>query len=63
MTNQEKATLYETIVLEGDKLNREKSKIKSENAGINMSPENQKKILEIDKRLNLLEYRLNELIR
>jgi hypothetical protein len=63
MTNQEKATLYENIVLEGDKLNREKSKIKSENAGINMSPENQKKILEIDKRLNLLEYRLNELIR
>jgi hypothetical protein len=63
MTNQEKAKLYESIVLEGDKLNREKSRIKAENAGINMSLENQKKILEIDKRLNLLELRLNELIR
>lgn len=63
MTNQDKAKLYEAIVLEGDKLNREKSKIKAENAGINISPENQKKLLEIDKRLNVLEYRLNELIR
>lgn len=63
MTNQDKAKLYEAIVLEGDKLNREKSKIKAENAGMNISPENQKKLLEIDKRLNVLEYRLNELIR
>jgi hypothetical protein len=63
MTNQEKAKLYEAIVLEGDKLNREKSKIKAENAGINISPENQKRLLEIDNRLNVLEYRLNELIR
>ena len=63
MTNQDKAKLYEAIVLEGDKLNREKSRIKAENAGMNISPENQKKLLEIDKRLNVLEYRLNELIR
>jgi hypothetical protein len=63
MTNQEKANLYEAIVLEGDKLNREKSRIKAENAGINISAENQKKLLEIDKRLNLLENRLNALIR
>lgn len=63
MTNQEKAMMYEAIILEGDKLNREKSKIKAQNAGINISPENQKKLLEIDKRLNVLENRLNELIR
>ena len=63
MTNQEKALMYEVIIAEGDKLNREKSKIKAQNAGINMSPENQKVISEIDKRLNLLEARLNELIR
>jgi hypothetical protein len=55
--------MYEAIIAEGDKLNREKSKIKAQNAGINMSPENQKVVSEIDKRLNLLEARLNELIR
>jgi Zn-dependent oligopeptidase len=63
MTNQEKANLYEIIISEGDKLNREKSKIKAENAGINISPENQKRLSEIDQRLSLLENRLNELIR
>jgi Zn-dependent oligopeptidase len=63
MTNQEKANLYEVIISEGDKLNREKSKIKAENAGINISPENQKRLGEIDQRLSLLENRLNELIR
>jgi hypothetical protein len=55
--------MYEAIIAEGDKLNREKSKIKAQNAGINMSPENQKAVSEIDKRLNILEARLNELIR
>jgi Zn-dependent oligopeptidase len=54
MTNQEKANLYEVIISEGDKLNREKSKIKAENAGINISPENQKRLTEIDQRLSLL---------
>ena len=63
MTNQEKANLYEVIISEGDRLNREKSKIKAENAGINISPENQKRLSEIDQRLSLLENRLNELIR
>lgn len=63
MTNQEKALMYEAIIAEGDKLNREKSKIKAQNAGINMSPENLKSVSEIDKRLNILEARLNELIR
>jgi Zn-dependent oligopeptidase len=63
MTNQEKANLYEVIISEGDRLNREKSKIKAENAGINISPENQKRLTEIDQRLSLLENRLNELIR
>jgi hypothetical protein len=55
--------MYEAIVAEGDKLNREKSKLKAENAGINMSPERQQKVSEIDKRLSILEDRLNELIR
>ena len=63
MTNQEKALMYEAIVAEGDKLNREKSRLKSENAGINMSPERQKEVLYIDRRLSILEARLNELIR
>lgn len=63
MTNQEKALMYEAIVAEGDKLNREKSRLKSENAGINMSPERQKEVLDIDIRLSILEARLNELIR
>lgn len=63
MTNQEKALMYEAIVAEGDKLNREKSRLKAENAGINMSPEKQKQVLDIDKRLLILEARLNELIR
>jgi hypothetical protein len=62
MTNQEKALMYEVIIAEGDKLNREKSKLKSENAGINMSVENQAKISDIDRRLMVLESRLNELI-
>ena len=55
--------MYEAIVLEGDKLNREKSRLKSENAGINMSPEKQKMVADIDRRLMILEARLNELIR
>lgn len=63
MTNQEKAMMYEAIVSEGDKLNREKSRLKAENAGINMSKEKENQIAEIDRRLNILEIRLNELIR
>jgi hypothetical protein len=63
MTNQEKGLMYEAIVAEGDKLNREKSRLKSENAGINMPPERQKQVLDIDRRLAILEDRLNELIR
>ena len=63
MTNQEKALMYEAIVAEGDKLNREKSRLKSENAGINMSQERQKQVADIDRRLLILEARLNELIR
>lgn len=63
MTNQEKAIMYDSIVREGDTLNREKSRIKAENAGINISPEKQKRLVEIDKRLNILENRLNELVR
>ncbi len=63
MTNQEKALMYEAIVAEGDKLNREKSRLKAENAGINMSPERQKEVADIDRRLLILEARLNELIR
>lgn len=63
MTNQEKALMYEAIIAEGDKLNREKSRLKAQNAGINMSPDNQRVIEQIDKRLAVLETRLNELIR
>ncbi len=63
MTNQEKALMYEAIIAEGDKLNREKSRLKAQNAGINMSPDNQRAIEQIDKRLAILEARLNELIR
>jgi hypothetical protein len=63
MTNQEKAMMYEAIVSEGDKLNRDKSRLKAENAGINMSKEKENQIAEIDRRLNILEIRLNELIR
>jgi hypothetical protein len=63
MTNQEKALMYEAIVAEGDKLNREKSRLKAENAGINMSPDRQKQVADIDRRLLILEARLNELIR
>jgi hypothetical protein len=63
MTNQEKALMYDVIVAEGDKLNREKSRLKSENAGINMSPEKIKLIEDIDRRLSVLEVRMNELIR
>ena len=63
MTNQEKALMYETIVLEGDKLNREKSRLKAENAGINMSQEKERQIADIDRRLSILENRLNELVR
>lgn len=63
MTNQEKALMYDAIIIQGDKLNREKSKIKAENAGTNMTPESEKRILEIDKQLRILEVRLNELVR
>ena len=63
MTNQEKAVMYEAIVSEGDRLNREKSKLKAENAGINMSKETEMSIADLDKRLFILETRLNELVR
>ncbi len=63
MNNQEKSLMYETIILQGDRLNREKSKLKSENAGINLSAEKQKRISEIDNQLAILESRLNSLMR
>ena len=63
MTNQEKAMVYESIVLEGDRLNRAKSKLKSENAGINMSKQLENEIAEIDKKLVILEARMNQLVR
>jgi hypothetical protein len=62
MNNQEKSLMYETILLQGDRLNREKSKLKSENAGINLSPEKQKRLSEIDNQLLILESRLNSLM-
>lgn len=62
MNNQEKSLIYETILLQGDRLNREKSKLKSENAGINLSPEKQKRLSEIDNQLAILESRLNSLM-
>lgn len=63
MTNQEKAQMYDAIVREGDELNRQKSRLKALDTGLGLSKQHENEIVEIDKRLILLERRLNELLR
>lgn len=65
MTNEErenKAQRYEQIVLEGDRLQRELSKIKSANAGISTtSKEYDNKVSELNKKLYRLEDEMKRL--
>jgi hypothetical protein len=60
MNNQEKAQLYDNYIYESDKLQRENSKIKSENTG-NIPPHLQKKINENDYRISVLVRKLEDL--
>lgn len=60
MTNSEKGLIYDALVKEGDKLNRRKSKIKS---SFNLTNDEINEVEMIDKRLNELERRLNQLLK
>jgi hypothetical protein len=59
MNNSEKALMYDTLIREGDQLNRTKSKLKSK---INLTNEEMKELELIDDRLRVLEQRLNNLL-
>lgn len=58
MTREEKALLYEDLVREGDRLNREVSKLKSI---VNRNPQEQARLEELYQKLAVLEGRLNSL--
>jgi len=60
MNNQQKAQLYDNYIYESDKLQRENSKIKSENTG-NIPPHLQNKINENDYRISVLVRKLEDL--
>ena len=58
MNNNEKALMYDTLIREGDQLNRTKSKLKSK---IDLTGDEMKELELIDDRLRVLEQRLNNL--
>jgi hypothetical protein len=62
MNSEEKASLYEAIVLEGDVIQRKISQLKSHNAGINMPVEVEDEIKVLKERLGQLEDRMNQLM-
>lgn len=62
MNRDEKAAKYDFLIVEGDKANRELSKLQSQNAGINtQSDEYDKKVAAIRNRLLKLEQEMNSL--
>jgi hypothetical protein len=61
MTQEQKAEKYEYLVAEGDKVNREISKIKSTNLSSGETPEADNKIKLLRNRLDQLESQLNAL--
>jgi hypothetical protein len=61
MTQEEKASKYDSIIAEGDRVNRELSKLKSHNIGSGETPEVDAKINVLRGKLNQLEAELNKL--
>lgn len=62
MTQEEKAVKYDEIVLAGDRLQRELSKVKSANAGLNTtSKEYDTKVAELTQKLSRLEVEMQKL--
>ena len=62
MNNQEKAMLYENLLRESDRLQRENSKLKSEYAG-NIPPNIQAVIDENNRKISIVVGRLESLFR
>jgi len=62
MDNNQKAAIYEECVRESDRLQRENSRIKSENAG-NIPPHLQEVIRKNDERIAVLVGRLESLFK
>lgn len=62
MNNEQKARLYDDYVHESDKLQRENSRIKSENTG-NIPPHLQQKINENEYRISVLVRKLEDLFK
>ncbi len=62
MTTQEKARLYDDYIHESDKLQRENSRIKSENVG-NIPPQLQQVIATNEAKIALIVGRLENLFR
>lgn len=59
MTREEKALLYEDLVRDGDRVNREISKLKS---NINLTPEQETQLKNYNEQLAKLEARMNQLL-
>jgi predicted nuclease with TOPRIM domain len=62
MTQEQKAERYDNLVAEADVVNRELSKLKSQNAGVNTkSDEYNKKVQHLNNKLSFLEAELEKL--
>jgi hypothetical protein len=62
MTNQQKAQLYDNYIYESDKLQRENSRIKSENTG-NIPPHLEKVIIENERKISIIVRKLEDLFK
>ena len=61
MTQEEKANRYDSLVREGDIVQREMSKLKSTNLGFNQSTEYDNKLNELKNKLIYLEGEIKKL--
>lgn len=62
MNNQEKAQMYDDLVRDGDNIHRKISKLKAENAGMNLPDKTLKEINQLENQLLILENKLNNLM-
>lgn len=61
MTQAQKAARYDSLVREGDVIQREISKLKSNNLGFNPGPEYDKELSILNGKLKYLQEELNKL--
>ena len=63
MNREQKGLLYENLVREGDKIQRQISSLRSTNIGIDDTAEKTQQIAELNKQMAIVEARVEELMR